>query len=70
MEAQGISRAEFARRLGTSQAYVTRVLGGNANFTLKTMSKLALALDLELEVVLRPRSDTAALDADRRERAQ
>ena len=35
-------------------AYITRVLGGHADFTLKTMSKLALALGLQLEVGLGP----------------
>jgi len=54
MEEQGVTRAELARRLGTSQAYITRVLGGHANFTLKTMAKLALALGLQLEVGLGP----------------
>jgi len=34
--------------------YVTRVLSGNADFTLKTMSKLAFALGLQLEVGLGP----------------
>jgi transcriptional regulator with XRE-family HTH domain len=54
MEEQRVTRAELARRLGTSQAYITRVLSGNANFTLKTMAKLALALGLQLEVGLGP----------------
>ncbi len=54
MAEQGITRTELARRLGTSQAYVTRVLGGNANFTLKTMTKLAFALGMQLNVGLRP----------------
>ena len=58
MEEQGITRAELARRLGTSQAYITRVLSGHANFTLKTMAKLALALGLQLEVGLGPQSQS------------
>jgi transcriptional regulator with XRE-family HTH domain len=45
MEEKQISRAELARRLGTSRAYVTKLLDGNANFTLATMVKLAMALD-------------------------
>jgi len=65
MEEQGVTRAELARRLGTSQAYITRVLSGNANFTLKTMSKLALALGLQLEVGLGPqRLPSAAAKAE------
>jgi transcriptional regulator with XRE-family HTH domain len=45
MKEQGVSRAELARRIGTSRAYITRLLGGSANFTLGTMVKLAMALD-------------------------
>ena len=44
MEAQGVSRAELARRLGVSAAYVTKMLRGNANFTLRSMVRAARAL--------------------------
>lgn len=50
MEEQKVSRAELARRLGTSRAYVTKLLGGNANFTLHTMTKVAMALDAAVHV--------------------
>ena len=33
MEEAGISRAELARRLGSSPAYVTKILRGNVNFS-------------------------------------
>ena len=56
MADQHITRTELARRLGTSQAYVTRLLSGNANFTLRTMSKLAYALGMDLDVGLRPQA--------------
>ena len=45
MEEKGVNRAELARRMGTSRAYITKMLSGNANFTLLTMVKLAMALD-------------------------
>jgi transcriptional regulator with XRE-family HTH domain len=48
MEEHGVSRTELARRLGTSQAYVTKVLRGNVNFTLATLVKLALAVGAEV----------------------
>ena len=44
MEAQGISKAELARRLKTSKAYVTKILQGNANFTLDTLVQISRAL--------------------------
>lgn len=55
MEAQGLSRSELAARLGASPAYVTKILRGNANFTLVSMAKLASALGAELRVHLAAR---------------
>lgn len=54
MNEQGVSRAELARRLGTSRAYVTKLLGGNANFTLETMTKVAMALGTVVHVHVAP----------------
>jgi plasmid maintenance system antidote protein VapI len=45
MKEKRVSRAELARRIGTSRAHITQLLGGGANFTLQTMVKLAMALD-------------------------
>ena len=50
MEEQGVSRAELARRLGSSKAYVTKVLTADANFTLTTMTRLAMAVGGEVHV--------------------
>jgi transcriptional regulator with XRE-family HTH domain len=58
MEEKKISRAELARRLGTSRAYVTKLLGGDANFTLTTMVKLAMALEGTLQINI---ADTAGV---------
>jgi transcriptional regulator with XRE-family HTH domain len=48
----GISRTELAKRLGTTPAYVTKILRGSTNFTLATMVRLARALGVELSVKL------------------
>ncbi len=61
MESRNVTRSELARRLGTSPAYVTKILRGNANFTLATMVRLARALEAEVSFQLRP---TAALRAE------
>ena len=69
MEKQGVSRAELARRLGTSRAYITKLLDGNANFTLETMTKVAMALGTAVHVHLAPQDavvrwkDVSASDA-------
>jgi len=53
MEENGITRAELARRLNVSKAFVTKLLNGNPNLTIKTMVSLARILDCDLRVELR-----------------
>lgn len=45
-----ISRSALARRLDTSPAWVTQLLRGDENLTLKTLGKLAVALEFEWSV--------------------
>lgn len=59
MDAQGVSSAELARRMGTSRAYVSKVLAGEANFTIATMGKLAFALGLRVKTDLTPLDEEA-----------
>ena len=40
MEAKGITRADLARQLGKSRAWVTKVLRGDHNVTLKTITDI------------------------------
>ncbi len=54
MKRQGITRSELAARLGKTPAYVTKLLSGSNNFTLKTMTQVAQALRLSLKVRLAP----------------
>ena len=74
MEEQKVSRAELARRLGTSPAYVTKILHWTANLTLTSMSKIALAFGSRVYLSLAPKNApsgrrTAAVPAaHRRER--
>lgn len=48
MEDQGVNKAELARRIGKTPAYVTKVFRGTSNFTIESMVKLAHALDGQL----------------------
>lgn len=58
MERQDVTRSELARRLGTSPAYITKILRGNANFTLASMERLARALGADLRIQLVPTEPT------------
>src|SRR5688500_6363140 len=57
---RGVSRAELARRLGKSRAYVTQLLRGGTNVTIETLGSIADALDCKLVVrgllVVKPRA--------------
>lgn len=71
MQEQGVSRAELAERLGVSRAYITKVLGGSTNMTLRTLVRLALALGLVPEVSLVPlEADEGAPEAEPAERVK
>lgn len=45
MDRKGITKAELARKLNTSPAYITKVLKGDTNFTISTMVSLVRAVE-------------------------
>jgi transcriptional regulator with XRE-family HTH domain len=55
MEEKGVSRAELARRIGKSPAYITEVLRAESNFTIGTMTRLGMALGCRLRLHLAPK---------------
>jgi transcriptional regulator with XRE-family HTH domain len=63
MARQGLTRTALADRLGTTPAYVTKILRGRVNFTLATMVRLSDALGADLHVRLRGRSRRQAAQA-------
>jgi transcriptional regulator with XRE-family HTH domain len=59
MQEQGISQRDLARRLGRSEPWISRVLNGRENTTLKTVAELAWALGLRLRLVPEPLESVA-----------
>lgn len=59
MAEQGVSRADLAGRLGKSRAFVTQLLDGTANMTLRTLSDLLTALGSSLRTSAVPIGATA-----------
>lgn len=54
MEEQGVSKAELARRIGRSRAYLTQLLTGSRNMTLRTLADLASALEFRVGMHPKP----------------
>lgn len=52
MNRNGISRADLADRMHVSRPFITKILNGYPNMTLKTMVSIADALACELNVTL------------------
>ena len=52
LETRKVSRSELARRIGRSKAFVTQLLQGRHNMTLRTLADLACALGTRVQ--LRP----------------
>ena len=45
-----INKSQLASRLKTSPAYITKILRGDANFTIESMVKLARAVECSLDI--------------------
>lgn len=54
MEELGLTRKEFAERMGVSPARITNIFKEKGNFTLGTLVEAAHALDCELTIGLKP----------------
>jgi len=50
----GLSQAELARRMGTSPAFVTKILRGYHNWTLETLAKAGVVLGMQWLVTSAP----------------
>jgi len=56
MRERGMSRVELAQRLGVSKAFVTKLLNGKSNLTIRTIVAITDALGCELVVDIPPRA--------------
>ena len=56
MQEDNVTKAELAERLGRSKGYVTQLLNGTANMTLRTLSDVCVALGRNLNLETGPLS--------------
>jgi transcriptional regulator with XRE-family HTH domain len=54
MEELGISRSVLADRLNVSKPYITKLLRGDVNFTLKSLAELSQALEADFDIDIFP----------------
>lgn len=54
LDAADVSQRELAQRLGRSEGFVSQVLSGGGNLTLRTLADFAYGLDCAIDLALRP----------------
>lgn len=52
MEEAGINKTELANRIGATKGYVSQVLSGSRNMTLRTLSDICFALDKKATIYI------------------
>lgn len=57
LERAGITQSELAERLGTTKGYISQVLSGSRNMTLRTLSDICFALHAKPHLALEIDSD-------------
>lgn len=62
MKAANVTKTDLAHRLNCSQAFVTKILRGQNNFTLETMVKIARALGSEVKIEIQVKAATPNWD--------
>ncbi len=58
IESQGLSRAQFAQKLGVTKPMVTRILRGDSNLTIGTMVRAAHAAGGKLHLHIAPENQS------------
>ncbi len=62
MKHQKISNVELAEKLECTKSYVTKLLRGDQNLSVKTLAKISIALDAEIKAAFIPKSAYAELN--------
>jgi transcriptional regulator with XRE-family HTH domain len=56
LSAAGLSQRTLAERLGKTEGFVSQVLSGGSNITLRTLGDFAYGMNCDVDVALRPQS--------------
>lgn len=52
MEETGVNKTELANRIGVTKGYISQVLGGSRNMTLRTLSDICFALGKQVTITM------------------
>jgi transcriptional regulator with XRE-family HTH domain len=52
MEEPGVNKADLAARMGTTRGYISQILNGSRNMTLRTLADICFALNRQASICL------------------
>ncbi|MVN22697.1 helix-turn-helix domain-containing protein [Mucilaginibacter arboris] len=67
LEKEGINQTELAARLNVSKGYITQILSGNFNHTLKKLIELSLSVGLVPQITYTPIDEVIRKDCQQKE---
>lgn len=65
MEEVGVNKAELAKNMEATKGYVSQILNGSRNMTLRTLADICFALDCKPSFRLEPRKPVVDLTSTR-----
>ena len=68
MEREGINQTQLAARLGFSKGYITQILNGEANFSMKKLIDLALKIGMVPDIRLKSVEEYTQINESRLEK--
>lgn len=58
MEEKDMTRADLAKKMDVSPAYISKVLGAYMNFSIESMAKFAFAFEAKIDISMTPLEET------------
>lgn len=65
MEENKLNQTQLANKLGVSKGYISQILNGNFNFTLKKLIELSIAIGVVPDLKFKPIENKKRLQADK-----
>ena len=64
MQEAGISKAQLAKRMGRTKGFITQLLSGGRNLTLRTLAGLADALEARVTITISQNRDSRSVSSE------
>ena len=64
MQEEGISKAQLAKRMGRTKGFITQLLSGGRNLTLRTLAGLADALESRVTITVSKNRDSMSVSSE------